>query len=54
MRIRNIAHQLIAFTIQQLTNNQARTEAIWFGIEKTRVSAHRIEAHGTLMHTFMR
>src|SRR5450631_3220479 len=37
------------FKSQQLTHNQARTGAIWSGIEKKRVSAHGIEAHGTLM-----
>ena len=34
--------------IQQLTDNQARTEAISSGIEKKRFSSHGIEAHGTL------
>jgi hypothetical protein len=40
--------RLIAVTIQSLTDNQARTEAISSGIEKKRFSSHGIEAHGTL------
>ena len=41
--------RLSAFKSQELTDNQARTEAIWSSIETTRVSAYGIESYGTLM-----
>jgi hypothetical protein len=37
------------FQISLLPINQARTEALYGGIEKKRVSAYGIEAYGTLM-----
>ena len=48
-RIRRCIPRVSTFNNQYFADNQARTEALCSGIEKTRVSAYGIEWYGTLM-----
>lgn len=48
-RVGSVLACVSTFKSQSLTNKQARTEAIWSGIETNRVGAHRLKANGTLM-----
>jgi hypothetical protein len=48
-RVRSGSRCANALTNESLADNKARTEALYGGIERKRVSAYGIEAYGTLM-----